>query len=351
MDKIVVSSSELANLSDLPTGQTALQPKLPSPIHWSVKLVLSLLVLFLPVLCLVAIILRVSFRNQPPRVQHAWTAFLSTLLIISGFLTSTVGVLVFSLGGQMPTIVGTGLDDLDVRQQFPTLPSASAMDGVALSQTLKPLVVVVAPDQKGWFSRRRGPVMQYGAGLLLLADEKGYLFATARHVVDLKQRGENATKALIATVSGVWSEAEVVARHDHLDAALLWVPRHDGHGTFVQPIGNAEDGEPIFVIGHPEGLKFTLSNGIVSRIDNNLVQISAPVSPGNSGGPVYDARGDLVGVVSWKLDHNADPNAENLNFAVSAAAMTDPAAWDFFGNGREYFDRFVVASHTIGEKP
>lgn len=350
MDKIVVSSSELADVGDLSGNPTALQPKLPSPIHWSVKLVLSILMLFLPLLCLVAIILRVSLRNQPTRVQHAWTAFLSTLLIISGFLTSAAGVLVFSLSGELPAIVGTGLDDFDVRQQFPVLPTSSAMDGIALSQTLKPLVVVVAPDQNGWFNRRRGPVMQCGAGLLLLADEKGYLFATARHVVDYKRRGENAAKALVATVSGVWSEAEVVARHSRLDAALLWVPRHDGQGNFAQPVGIAEDGEPIFVIGHPEGLKFSLSNGIVSRTDNNLVQISAPVSPGNSGGPVYDAHGDLVGVVSWKLDHNADPNAENLNFAVSAAAMTDPAGWAFSGKGREYFDHFVVASHAINQK-
>jgi len=250
----------------------------------------------------------------------------------------------------MPAIVGTGLDDLDVRQQFPVLPRVAAMDGVALSQTLKPLVVVVAPQQRGWFGRGRGPAMEYGAGLLLMADDKGYLFATARHVVDYGKQGQNTAKALIATVSGVWSEAEIVGRHSRLDAALLWVPRHDGHGSFVQPIAKAEDGEPIFVIGHPEGLKFTLSNGVVSRIDREVVQISAPVSPGNSGGPVYNANGDLVAVVSSKLDRNSDPNAENLSFAVSAEAMADPAGWEFLGNGRQYFDHFVIASRTAGEK-
>jgi S1-C subfamily serine protease len=250
----------------------------------------------------------------------------------------------------MPAMVGSGLDELDLRQQFPALPRPAAMDGVALSQSLKPLVVVVAAEPRGWLSRRRGTITEYGSGLLLRADDEGYLFATARHVVDLGLPRERAVKALVATVSGEWSEAEVVARHSRLDAVLLWVPRREGHGNFAQPIAKAEDGEQVFVIGHPEGLKFTMSNGIVSRIDSDIVQISAPVSPGNSGGPVYDAQGDLVAVVSSKLDHHTDPNAENLSFAVSAVAMWDAAGWDFSGNGREYFGRFIKASRSVGEK-
>ena len=83
------------------------------------------------------------------------------------------------------------------------------------------------------------------------------------------------------------------------------------------------------MIGHPEGLRFTLSTGIISRLDGPLIQLSAPVSPGNSGGPVFDDRGDLVGIVTSMVDKHGDPNAENLNFAVRADALLDDTNWEF----------------------
>ena len=79
----------------------------------------------------------------------------------------------------------------------------------------------------------------------------------------------------------------MVARHKNLDLLLLWVPREKRNGTFVQPIAKTgpSEGENVFVIGHPEGLSFTLSTGIISRLHDSTIQMSAPVSPGNSGGP------------------------------------------------------------------
>jgi S1-C subfamily serine protease len=342
MDRIVVNHSEIAGLGDLTAGPAALQPKLPPAIHWSAQAILSVLVLVLPVLCLVAIILRISLRNQSPRIRFAWTAFLSTLLIISGLLTSAATVWVVSLR-PFPTQVSSALDDLDQRERFPSLPSLDTMNSVAISQEMKPMVVVVTPAQNNWFTKGPMPSRSFGAGVLLNASQEGYLFATARHVVE---EARNGRQVLVATASGVWAQAEIVARQQQLDLALLWVPRHNGKGSFTQPIGAAEDGEQVYVIGHPEGLKFSLTNGIVSRLDGNLVQISAPVSPGNSGGPVYDSHGNLIAVVSAKMDHSTDPNAENLNFAISSHALSDASGWDFTGQGRERFEQFVNNNHT-----
>jgi S1-C subfamily serine protease len=346
MDRISVSSREVAEVGDLTSSSTPQQPKLAPPIHWGIRAALSILVLVLPVLCLFAIIMRVALRNQAPRIRYAWTAYLATLLIISGFLTSAAAVAMFSLGGPLPAIVGSSSDstDLDAREQFPQLPSSTPMDSVTISQELKPLTVVVSPAQRGWLGKQPLSISSFGAGMLLQADDKGYLFATARHVVD---PGKGETKqALIATNSGIWSQADVVARHSNLDLVLLWIPRHSGSASFTQSIGKGEDGEQIYVIGHPEGLKFTLSNGIISRLDGDMVQISAPVSPGNSGGPVYDSRGNLIAVVTAKMDHNVDPNAENLNFAINARALTSAAGWSFSGNGQEEFEHFVSATNT-----
>jgi S1-C subfamily serine protease len=132
-----------------------------------------------------------------------------------------------------------------------------------------------------------------------------------------------------------WAGAQVVARHKHLDLALLWLERRSGDGEFRQPVStysSVQSGEKVYVIGHPEGLNFSISNGIVSRTPgNDVLQISAPVSPGNSGGPVYDERGNLLGVVTSKVARSAEPEAENLNFAVSTDALLHESDWDYAG--------------------
>ena len=95
------------------------------------------------------------------------------------------------------------------------------------------------------------------------------------------------------------------------------------------------------MIGHPEGLRFTLSTGIISRLHGSTLQISAPVSPGNSGGPVFDDRGELVGIVTSMVDKHGDPNAENLNFAVSADALLHDSGWQFSGVGKRRLSDFI----------
>jgi S1-C subfamily serine protease len=347
LDKIVINPNELAEVQPEPGQAVRLEPKLPPAIAWWARLGPMALVPFLPLLCLVTIILRVALRGQPPRTRHAWTAYLSTLLVISGMLTSLAAVVVFSLG-PLPAVVSSGLAELDERTEYPPLPARTSLSGADAAKQLKSLVAVISPAAQSFFSKREILSSSFGAGMLLHANSAGYLFATARHVV----AGGNAEKkprALISLASGVWSGADVVAKHASLDLALVWLPRHSGQAQFVQPVAEAKEGEGIFVIGHPEGLKFTLSTGIISRLQENMLQISAPVSPGNSGGPVYDEQGNLVGVVSSTLDKSAQPNAENLNFAVAAKALLREAGWEFAQGGRERFQAYLQASRNTGK--
>lgn len=335
MDKITISNQEVAEVKHVVDEPAHLEPKLQPPVPWWAKVAFSPLVLVIPVLAFIAIILRVATRNQPPRIKYAWTAFFSTLLIISGFITSAATVLMVSFV-PLPAIVSAALDDLDQRTVFPSIPSAASMSGAEVSSNLKPLVAVITPARRMWFSQQESPAWSLGAGILLRANADGYLFATAHHVVDGEDwRNGSNPRALVAMASGVWAGADVVGRHKSLDLALLWVPRQSGFGDFVQPIAAATEGQSIFVIGHPAGLRFTLSNGLVSRMQQSILQISAPVSPGNSGGPVFDDKGNLVGIVVSKMDRSADPNAENLNFAITANALLEDAAWNFSGTGRQ----------------
>jgi S1-C subfamily serine protease len=341
MDKIVISPDEITDIKETPDQPARIEPKLPPAIPWWARISVGILVLCLPLLCLISIILRVAFRGQTPRIRYAWTGFLSTLLIISGFLTSAAAVLALSLG-PLPPIVANGLSELDERTDFPALPAAKELNGADASSELKPLVAVISPAAQTYFTKREVLSNSFGAGLLLHANEKGYLFATARHVIALGDWTlKDKHRAMLSLSSGIWSGAEVVARHTNLDLVLVWIPRHSGSSDFAQPIAPPKEGEAIFVIGHPEGLKYTLSTGIISRMENSTLQISAPVSPGNSGGPVYDQQGNLLGVVSSTLDKSYQPNAENLNFAVSAQAFLKENGWEFAKNGKEVLQQYL----------
>jgi len=349
VDKIVISSGELTGIQPEPEQAVRLEPKLPPAIPLWGRLVPILLVPVLPLLCLVTIILRVALRGQPPRTRHAWTAYLSTLLIISGILTSLGVVVVFSLG-PLPSVVSSGLAELDERSEYPHLPKNGTMSGGDASKQLKSLVAVISPAGQSLFGKREILSSSFGAGMLLHANSAGYLFATARHVISTSDWSVvKKPRALVSLASGVWSGADVIARHQSLDLALIWLPRHSGQGEFVQPVAEAKEGEGIFVIGHPEGLKFTLSTGIISRLQENVLQMSAPVSPGNSGGPVYDEQGNLVGVVSSTLDKSAQPNAENLNFAVAAKALLHEIGWEFTPEGRQRFQEYIRAAGSMGK--
>src|ERR1043165_1667938 len=82
-----------------------------------------------------------------------------------------------------------------------------------------------------------------------------------------------------------------------------------------------EEGERIFVIGNPLRLEGSVSDGIVSAVREvpslgNIVQITAPISHGNSGSPVFNMKGQVVGVVTIRV-----MNGENINLAMGAGRL------------------------------
>ena len=85
----------------------------------------------------------------------------------------------------------------------------------------------------------------------------------------------------------------------------------------VRRYGDIEVGEKVYTIGNPSGLESTLGEGIVSGLRGDggvrYVQTSAPISPGSSGGGLFDAHGNLLGITTFKIG-----DAENLNFAIAA---------------------------------
>jgi S1-C subfamily serine protease len=145
----------------------------------------------------------------------------------------------------------------------------------------------------------------------------------------------------------------VVSSDANNDLALLQAPSTTTFKEFARIRDRSiRSGDSVVAIGFPfHGLltsDFTVTTGIVSslsgmRNDSRFLQISAPVQPGNSGGPLFDTTGQIVGVVTGKLDGLRVAVAtgsipENINFAIKTGAL------------RDFLDNSVVPYQTAEPK-
>ncbi len=319
----------------------------PPAIPVGARLATLPLILFLPLLCLVALAIRLAMRSRLPRIQLAWAKWMNTLLVASGLLSTLLFSMAYFVGPR-PSWQSSPMPVMQFEGTYPMLPTGETLSASRLARETESLVFVISPEFAGAQTPRSfDQAGAVGAGVLLEATADGFLVATNRHVVDagsLLMPRRAGGSVLLFRKDGGASRGEVVARHQELDLALVWTPRSGSGPSFRQPVAplnEAEIGQSVFVIGHPQRLFFSLSTGIVMRLhEDNMLQISAPVSPGNSGGPVYDERGRLLGVVSFKVDRRFNPNAENLNFAVRADALLQRSGWDFEGEGERILDQF-----------
>jgi S1-C subfamily serine protease len=300
----------------------------------------------LPLLCFLAIGLRIGMRRRDTKVRESWDRVLCTLLIASGLVTSVAFTYFLALSSALSSIphrssVPYGLRSLQQVKEFPHFPSAVTLNAEQIASQSKAMVFILTPDPGFEPSPNYLSLAPVAAATLLLADGHGYLFCTSRHVVDEKSFPSIppvGNQFMIFSHEGDHAPVEVVGRNRDLDLAILWEPQPAPHAQFSQPIAissTIHTGEQVFVIGHPQRLFYTLSAGLVSRVeDPQILQFSAPISPGNSGGPVYDSSGNLLGIVASMVDRGQNPNAENLNFAVRSEAFLRDAGWDLNSTGR-----------------
>jgi serine protease Do len=159
-----------------------------------------------------------------------------------------------------------------------------------------------------------------GSGFIIHRD--GYAITNA-HVVEDEQ--DVALTILHKTDKGfekkVFKKVDIVSINPGMDLALLKIDPEElvDFELTVVPFGSMDkldQGDMVFAIGNPHGLERTVSEGIVSnknRASGGMVyiQTTAAVNPGNSGGPLFNLKGEVVGVTSWII-----LGSEGLNFAI-----------------------------------
>lgn len=181
----------------------------------------------------------------------------------------------------------------------------------SLVKRVKPAVVAIATYDAN------GEAVMTGSGFFLKPGQ----VVTNLHVV----RG--AVRADIKTLDGkgkIFQANGVLAVDVEADLALLSVDMPLERARTSELASELpEEGEPIFVIGNPLKLEGSVSDGIVSAVREvpnsyRIIQITAPISHGNSGSPVFNLRGQVLGVVTVKVT-----NGQNINLALAAARVAE----------------------------
>ncbi len=159
-----------------------------------------------------------------------------------------------------------------------------------------------------------------GSGVIITTD--GYI-VTNHHVVD------GASAIEVALANGETHQAKLVASDAKTDLAVIKIEASNLNAATFGDSSQLVVGQTVLAIGNPLGsLGGTVTEGIISALDREitiekesmtLLQISAAVNPGNSGGGLFDEQGNLIGIVNAKVstDSSGDP-IEGLGFAIPA---------------------------------
>ena len=166
-----------------------------------------------------------------------------------------------------------------------------------------------------------------GSGFVI--HEDGFVITNA-HVI----RGEQEISITVfidedgqgAPAKRVFEEVELVSFNPLWDLALLRIPAEQiaDFELTALPLGDMHEvraGDPVFAVGNPLGLEHSVSEGIVSKTNRAArgmlyIQTTAAINAGNSGGPLLNLRGQVIGVNTWHLAMN-----EGLNFSIPSSTL------------------------------
>lgn len=160
-----------------------------------------------------------------------------------------------------------------------------------------------------------------GSGSGSIVSSEG-LILTNEHVVRTSRSGQVSVR----TTNGKTYTGIVIATDRSNDLALVRLVDTGGDRFPTVPLASSDGirvGQQVFAIGSPFGLSGTFTRGILSRVDRNGdLQTDAALNPGNSGGPLLNSRGELIGVNKAILSPDGRSNS-GIGFATSAVIARD----------------------------
>lgn len=190
-----------------------------------------------------------------------------------------------------------------IREEFGELKASVGSDFSGIVERIIPSIITIKTDS--------------GQGTGFIINSDGYIVTNAHVIADSYGRLARGIRAI--TYNQEIIPAEFIGYHPIFDIALLKIP---GNYSPLK-LGDSEKvevGEEVIAIGNPLGLQFSASKGIVSAINRigpngyaAYIQTDAALNPGNSGGPLINKKGLVIGINNFKAG-----SAESLGFALES---------------------------------
>ena len=229
--------------------------------------------------------------------------------------------------------------------------SGSSLTTEQVADLVSPSVVVITTEQVvysqwSWYGQNQ---VESGAGSGVIISSDGYIL-TCAHVV-------SGASQITVTIGDTDYTATVVGEDDTSDVAVLKI---DATGLTPATVGDSDSlsvGDSVLAVGNPLGeLGGTVTSGIVSALNRSvtiqgtsstntmsLIQMDASVSPGNSGGGLFNMNGELIGLVNAK---SSSSDAEGLGFAIpinDAIQVAQDLLENGYVSGRPYMGITYIA--------
>lgn len=257
------------------------------------------------------------YNNEPiqkkkEKKNHSGIKIVIASVLLSSITSFGSAALAIKLFGSAPTVIYESTNS-PVINQINTAEMTSQVSLVA--SAVENSVVEIRTEQlvtSSWLQQ----YVSEGAGSGVVYSSDGYI-VTNNHVID------GATNINVTMHDGSTYPAELIATDSKTDLALLKIEKND---CIPVVLGNSDElivGEETIAVGNPLGqLGGTVTNGIISALDreitldgrtHNLLQTNAAINPGNSGGGLFNASGELIGIVVAK---SSGSDVEGLGFAI-----------------------------------
>ena len=293
--------------------------------------------------------------SKPPkkRRKHSGgrivrSAVALVLAAAMGFAGGFVGARVGNAGNK---VVIQQVERTDSSAASGTAVSSGGMTTSQVSEMVSPSVVVITTEQVvysqwSWYGQNQ---VESGAGSGVIISSDGYIL-TCAHVV-------SGASQITVTIGDTDYTATVVGEDDTSDVAVLKI---DATGLTPATVGDSDSlsvGDSVLAVGNPLGeLGGTVTSGIVSALNRSvtiqgtsstntmsLIQMDASVSPGNSGGGLFNMNGELIGLVNAK---SSSSDAEGLGFAIpinDAIQVAQDLLENGYVSGRPYMGITYIA--------